>query len=286
MYTVTVTNADGTCSATEELRVVVFDGDNQDQFPEEVSICSGESITLDPGGDPTFTYSWSPAAGIDDPTSASPTFSPTVTTVYSVRVTSSDGTCSTTEQLTVEVFTTDFFEEELSICSGESVTPSSAGDPAFTYAWSPTTGVDDPTSAQPTLSPSVTTVYTVTITDAAGVCTFTEQVTVVVASEIGLVIDGAGNICESTTTVTATTVIDAVVQFFDADGNLLATDGPLNLQVSGVDNFTAVATTASGCTETVPFTVSGGPVRHKSAGYHCRLPGRRPDAERAKFRCQ
>ena len=39
---------------------------------------------------------------------------------------------------------------------------------AYTYSWTPTTGLDDPTVAQPTASPTATTTYTLTVTDSLG----------------------------------------------------------------------------------------------------------------------
>jgi len=42
------------------------------------------------------------------------------------------------------------------------------GSEALFFSWSPTTGLDDPHALQPTASPSVTTVYRLTVTDARG----------------------------------------------------------------------------------------------------------------------
>ena len=50
----------------------------------------------------------------------------------------------------------------------------------YTYSWSPTSGVDNPDSPNPTVSPTETTVYTVTVTDIANNCITTDQVTVTV----------------------------------------------------------------------------------------------------------
>ena len=68
-----------------------------------------------------------------------------------------------------------------SVCSGNSVgfTATGVGDPSFTYAWAPSTGLNTTTGPTVTASPTVTTVYTVTITDGNGLTgTSTNTVTV------------------------------------------------------------------------------------------------------------
>ena len=58
-----------------------------------------------------------------------------------------------------------------------------AGAPPYTYSWSPTAGLSDPNIARPTASPSATTTYTLTVTDAAG-RTAADSVTVTVVSPL------------------------------------------------------------------------------------------------------
>ena len=54
----------------------------------------------------------------------------------------------------------------------------SGGTGPYTYSWTPTTGLDDPTAANPTASPTVTTIYTLTLTDSLGTPQATDEVTV------------------------------------------------------------------------------------------------------------
>ena len=65
-----------------------------------------------------------------------------------------------------------------SICRGASFTPQVTSN-ATTYSWSPTTGVSNPAIANPVLSPTNTTTYTLTGT--LGTCTTQQTVTVTVA---------------------------------------------------------------------------------------------------------
>ena len=54
----------------------------------------------------------------------------------------------------------------------------SGGNGVYTYLWSPTTGLNDATVANPIASPSETTLYTVTLTDSFGSTPVTSSVTV------------------------------------------------------------------------------------------------------------
>lgn len=65
------------------------------------------------------------------------------------------------------------------VCPGESALLFARG--AVAYQWSPTRGLDNPTDAHPVATPSATTTYTVTGTDAYG-CRYTDSVTVIVKS--------------------------------------------------------------------------------------------------------
>jgi hypothetical protein len=69
-------------------------------LPSTPTICEGESITLQGNGG--STYSWSPAATIDNPNMQTVSATPLVTTVYTVTVTASNG-CTETSSITVTV---------------------------------------------------------------------------------------------------------------------------------------------------------------------------------------
>lgn len=68
---------------------------------------------------------------------------------------------------------------DVSICLGENTLLNATATGATTYNWSPSTGLNDNTVANPTASPTVTTVYTVSATNALG-CTDFDTVTVTV----------------------------------------------------------------------------------------------------------
>jgi hypothetical protein len=67
------------------------------------------------------------------------------------------------------------------ICSGESSqlnALANGGSGSYTYAWEPTTGLSDPSIANPTASPDATTTYTVTVDDGDNVVS--DEITLVV----------------------------------------------------------------------------------------------------------
>ncbi len=67
---------------------------------------------------------------------------------------------------------------------GGSPTASGGSGSGYTYVWTPATGLDDATAANPTASPSSTTLYTVTVTDANGCVAPSASVTVIVPIKV------------------------------------------------------------------------------------------------------
>ncbi|MBN8692464.1 MAG: T9SS type A sorting domain-containing protein [Bacteroidetes bacterium] len=115
------------------------------------SVCSGSSATLTANG--ASTYTW-----VSGPTTAANVISPTVTTTYSVTGTNSLGCVSNMAQQTVSVNALPSVTVNSgSICSGFSFTMVPTG--ASTYSYS---------SGSAVVSPTATTAYTVTGTNAQG----------------------------------------------------------------------------------------------------------------------
>jgi uncharacterized repeat protein (TIGR01451 family) len=108
-YTVVVTDANG-CQASDSVVVTVIGAPTVDAGPD-VCIAQGGSVQIGgsptaSGGEPPYTYSWTPMAGLDDPTLANPIASPSSTTTYTVLVTDSKG-CQAVDSVVVAVTTSD-----------------------------------------------------------------------------------------------------------------------------------------------------------------------------------
>ncbi|MBK9016575.1 MAG: hypothetical protein IPM82_22255 [Saprospiraceae bacterium] len=201
-YIVTVTAGNG-CTTTDDVAVNINPTPSVNAGAD-VSICPTGSATLTAVGSNgvgPFTYNWSNGLG----SGAVKTVSPNSTTTYTVTITGGNG-CISTDQVKVTVAScvencTNGIDDDgdglidcadsscgiiiesdtyFSICSGDQVTftvYASGGSGAYTYAWDNGLG----TGQTKTVSPLVTTNYTVTVTPTVG-CTGTKTIQVVVAN--------------------------------------------------------------------------------------------------------
>jgi len=144
------------------------------------TICVGNSVNLTSAGG--GTYSWIPSTGLSNPNIYNPVASPTLTTSYVVTVTSALN-CSNTDTVFITVNPQPIVNagNDNTICAGFSTTigGSPTGPVGSTYNWSPATGLNSTTLANPTASPTSTTTYTVIVTGVT-TCADTDSVTVFV----------------------------------------------------------------------------------------------------------
>jgi hypothetical protein len=153
------------------------------------------------------TYSWQPAAGLSNPNILNPIASPSQTTVYTLTV--YDGCTTATATVTVNVFPDLPVNagNDAAICEGDMITLGGiAPDPPtalggvlpYTYSWTPIGGLScffGTNCSNPVAYPSITTNYTVTVTDALG-CTGSDMVTVEVFPAVSVQAQAAStNIC-------------------------------------------------------------------------------------------
>lgn len=165
-YTVVVTNASG-CSSSDNVTVSINPLPNVSAGPDRI-LCSGNSVALTASG--ANLYTWSPG-GQTTPTI---NVSPTATTSYTVTGTNANG-CSNTDVVQVTVNSSPVVNagNDQAVCAGTSVNLTASG--ATTYQWQP----GGSSNQSLTVTPSSTTTYTVTGSNAAG-CTSTDAVTVTV----------------------------------------------------------------------------------------------------------
>ncbi|MDH3650034.1 MAG: gliding motility-associated C-terminal domain-containing protein, partial [Saprospiraceae bacterium] len=99
---------DASCTIRCRVRVSIgLDDTGTFGDSDTLFICDSSSFFLNPGANPNLVYEWSPAEGLDDPTSPNPIASPTQSTTYSVTITDTSGTCDTTKIGRIEIIQSD-----------------------------------------------------------------------------------------------------------------------------------------------------------------------------------
>lgn len=194
-FTLSVTS--NGCIGTDTATVRVFTRPTGSIHPPVADICQGASLVVDgkADGDPfgtLYNYSWTPALGLSDANSATPTASPNSTTDYILTV-SSDQCVGYKDTLKVIVKPTpiaNILTQDTLICGGDAkqimlaynfvgTTPATP----VVFNWTPATNIDNPNIQNPTVTPIQTTTYTVSVS-IAGECPTTDNVKIEIAPPI------------------------------------------------------------------------------------------------------
>ena len=169
IYTVTGTNG-ANCSSTANVTITVSVLPVVTINASVLTICEGESVALAASG--ANSYTWDNGLGVG----AIKTVSPTTTTTYTVTGSNGPG-CEVSESITINVIaipTVTVSANQTAICAGDIVELSAGG--ASSYSWNNGLG----NGATQTVSPTVSTIYTVTGTNGAN-CSSTANVTITVS---------------------------------------------------------------------------------------------------------
>ncbi len=136
------------------------------------------------------------------------------------------------------------------------------GGTPVTYSWTPTTGLDDATIANPMASPTMTTLYTVT-TDFGGGCTATDAVMITVVDPNCPLMLSGGSITDATCqlndggitgiTVTGSSGNESYVW---TNGNGMVIGMQLDLPNVGLGSYTLTVTEDTSCERALTFMVN------------------------------
>ncbi len=137
--------------------------------------CNGSGGLIGSNPISNMTYLWTPSNGLSQPTMSNTVANPTSNTVYTLNVTSIVTNCSNSDQVLVSILggPSVIISNDTMICNGEDVTISASGN-GTSYLWSNGVGTNSFM-----VSPNITTVYVVTVTDASA-CAVIDSVMVTV----------------------------------------------------------------------------------------------------------
>jgi|GEM_PF-613847 len=244
-YSVIGTSVNG-CTNTASSTVTVNTVPSLTIASTSNTICNGGSTNLTVSG--ANTYVWSPSASLSASTGTAVTASPTVTTNYTVVGTAANG-CTNSAVYSVTVNPKPTVSSTTTgsvVCNGNSVTLNGTG--ASSYTW--TGGVTDGVA----FTPTITTTYTVTGTNATTGCTNTAVRTITV----------------NTPPIVSSTTSNSVI-CNGASITLSGTGASTYTWTGGVSNgvafsptvtttYTVTGTAANGCTNTAVRTITVNPL--------------------------
>ncbi|WP_375446155.1 beta strand repeat-containing protein [uncultured Fibrella sp.] len=247
-YTVVVTNSFG-CSTTATATVTV--NPSVTATLSSATICNGTTATLIATGGSSYTFSDGTVN-----TTGLLVISPSSTTAYSVTVTNSNGCIGTASgTVTVNPAVTATVANS-TICYGTSttLTANASGGSGFTYAWSP---VGTGATQSVTVSPLVTTPYTVTVTNSFG-CSAIATATVTVNPAVTATVADQ-TICNTTsTTLTANASGGTGFTYAWSPVGTGSTQS-VTVSPSATTTYTVVVTNSFGCSTTATATVTVNP---------------------------
>jgi gliding motility-associated-like protein len=287
-YTLTVSSGPN-CSSTSSVVVTVSPAAVADAGPAR-STCSGvASAAIGTAALAGYTYSWSPATGLSSTTAAQPTVTLTNTTAapitqtYTVTATNAAGcTATSTVVVTINPAAVALPGPAISFCSGTVSAPLGGTPvpvPGTTYSWTPTTGLSNPNSPNPTVTGTnttgapITTTYTLTATTANG-C--------VASATVAVTINPAAVADAGPARATCSNVPVAIGNGTAVTGTTYAWSPATGLSSTSVSNptvtlpnltganitqtYTLTATTANGCVSTGTVVVTVFPAAVAQAG--------------------
>lgn len=184
-------------SLTRDIEVILI----EEEVTDSLVVCFGESLSLNPDFDNTYTYVWDPSELLDDASAANPTATLNETTDFSVTISDAAGECEIIR--TVNVFVPPLIEYQIpsdtSICEEEFLLFANS-DQALSYVWSEQADFGNPISNEPEVlvQPEDGSTYYFRLTDEYG-CTLEDEV-MIEGNAIDVIVQDGTTICIGDTT--------------------------------------------------------------------------------------
>jgi len=281
VQTYVVTTSLGSCTSTDTVQVTVRPNPVSNAGANQL-LCSGSSVQIGGASTTGYTYSWTPATGLNNTTISNPTVTitnnGTTTNTATYVVTTTLNGCSSTDTVVVTSAPqpTANAGPDVTFCSGQSANIGTSGTAGFNYSWSPSTGLATSNSAITSVtltnntSTPVTNNYVVTV-NAFG-CLDTDTVSVEVRP--APVADAGANqlLCAGNSVQIGTSSTPGYTyNWSPATGlnNTTISNPTVTLNNTGTTPTTVtylVTVTLNGCTSVDSVTITSGPQPTANAG--------------------
>jgi hypothetical protein len=249
-YTVVVTN--GTQNSSSSVTIYVNQLPSIIITPSQNTVCSGSAVLLNTaiGGTTANTYNWSSNNNFTS-TQQNPSVTPLTSATYTVTVTSSGCSAIASTSITVKPKPTASITASLdSICAGATVNleviPNNGTN--YTYAWQSTPVGLNVLTKNPSVNPTITSTYSVTVNSDG--CTTTAAKTIKVNP---LPIAKVGADLTINQGETATLIASGGTVYVWNNG---ATKDTIKVKPSATTTYKVTVTNAKGCSASSQATVS------------------------------
>ena len=256
-YTVTETNFLG-CKASNTVAITINTGTTAANAGAPATVCAGTAVSIGTLAVAGSAYSWASTPSGFTSTASEPTVTPSVTTVYTVTETNPLA-CTASHSVTITVSTAPVAAAGSpgTVCAGTASVIGAAAVTGSTYSWTSSPAGFTSGAANPSVTPNVTTVYTVTETNAAG-CSASNSVTVTVATPAAAVI-ASKTICSAvSTSLGATAVTGSTYSWSSSPAGFSSASSNPSAAPTATTTYTMTETNVNGCTNSnsVTLTVS------------------------------
>jgi gliding motility-associated-like protein len=243
-----------TVISSEGATVSVYSSANFSITPD-TSICKNGTAQLNVSGGQT--YSWSPAAYLDNPNLPNPVAHISNSTRFYVAGKTLNN-CDVLDSVMVSILPAPVFQapSDQTVCKGQSVALVSSNNPKNIYAWTPASFLSDPGAAAPVATPDQTTTYNLIISDPVCVqydSNFNVQVTV---NDAPIVIASKSNDIDCSTLISHLSATGADIYSWLPSANL---DNPKTAnpvaRLAATTQLVVEGTGANGCSSYDSITV-------------------------------
>jgi gliding motility-associated-like protein len=177
-YNVTVTDPVSGCILTKAIQINVPDLSSF-RAPNDTTVCNGNSLSLRARANEGISVTWLNAAGMTVGTGNTLNFTPVIGNNLLVAV-GTVGTCTVRDTLRINRanFQPGDLTSPQNVCPAVPTPLNPNGNAAYTYVWSPTTGLNLATPHNPIATVNAPTTYNVTVTDPVSGCTLSKPIQV------------------------------------------------------------------------------------------------------------